>query len=347
MSKRIVVGVSDLKSTHPELYAELHDPTSVPATISFGSNIPVDWTCSLGHVWSARPNDRSKGKGCPYCSGRLILPGFNDLRSVAPAVADRLYDQRLGQTLQLNSNKVVDWLCVLGHKFSARVPDVAKGGEFGGCSYCSGKKILIGFNDLGSQYPEVASELDDPNYTPQGLAKKSNKSVWWVCSRGHRWYATVCDRTTGNGCKICSTTNTSKVEQEIYRRIVDSQPDIMVSNGKLLRVSWEGRSRVYPDILIASEHFTAVIEYDGEYWHRGKVVKDTFTTEKLLEDGYWVARVRESCRSRSLPNLDLNHNRLLQITHDFDVTSVESTANALASWLEGIKEQMKSHKETL
>jgi hypothetical protein len=38
------------------------------------------WICSKDHEWEDTPNHRtSRGSGCPYCAGKRILIGFNDL----------------------------------------------------------------------------------------------------------------------------------------------------------------------------------------------------------------------------------------------------------------------------
>lgn len=29
-----------------------------------------NWKCELGHTWSASPNSRVSGRGCPYCAGK-------------------------------------------------------------------------------------------------------------------------------------------------------------------------------------------------------------------------------------------------------------------------------------
>ena len=41
-----------------------------------------NWKCKEGHVWDALITNRArKNYGCPICSGRKILPGFNDLKT--------------------------------------------------------------------------------------------------------------------------------------------------------------------------------------------------------------------------------------------------------------------------
>ncbi|WP_237742769.1 hypothetical protein [Actinopolymorpha alba] len=52
------------------------------------------------------------------------------------------------------------------------------------------------------------------------------------------------------------------------------------------------------------------IEYDGEYWHRGKAEIDTAKSLDLLEAGYLVARLRE----HPLPALPVAHPHYAEFT---------------------------------
>ena len=43
-----------------------------PDSVTLGSGKKVWWKCKEGHSWMATVDKRSSGKGCPYCSGRLV-----------------------------------------------------------------------------------------------------------------------------------------------------------------------------------------------------------------------------------------------------------------------------------
>ena len=58
-----------------------------PDTVSYGSKKKVWWMCENGHSWQTTVHVRSEGSGCPYCTGRKVLPGFNDLKTLCPGVA--------------------------------------------------------------------------------------------------------------------------------------------------------------------------------------------------------------------------------------------------------------------
>lgn len=84
--RKVIVGKTDLLSTHPELASEAFewDPTEY----SFGSQKAVNWKCLQGHIFQSRIANRAiNGSSCPYCSNNLVLAGFNDLATTHPEVA--------------------------------------------------------------------------------------------------------------------------------------------------------------------------------------------------------------------------------------------------------------------
>lgn len=59
-----------------------------------------------------------------------------------------------------------------------------------------------------AMHPELANELhperNTPAVDPSSIAAKSNRKLWWCCSRcGHEWEATVGSRSEGHGCPEC------------------------------------------------------------------------------------------------------------------------------------------------
>lgn len=67
--------------------------------------------------------------------------------------------------------------------------------------------IIPGKNDLASNYPNLEKEWDyerNAGVTPENVAAKSNRKVWWMCNKGHHWRATPLGRSTGAGCPICA-----------------------------------------------------------------------------------------------------------------------------------------------
>jgi len=173
-----------------------------PREISAGSTTKKKWKCKKGHIWEAAVGARAKS-GCPYCSGRFAIKGKNDLKTLNPKLARQLVDAD-ATTLKTSSHAKVKWKCKYGHTWDARVADRSKGQ---GCPICSGKKILIGFNDLKTTHPHIAKEADgwDPRTATAGSGVRRN----WKCKKGHKWTTVIVNRTntrTGkdSGCPTCS-----------------------------------------------------------------------------------------------------------------------------------------------
>lgn len=108
-----VVGINDLATTYPDLATQLVDP-SLATTLKAGSNTSVLWRCGVNpdHTWATSPYHRTAKKtGCPYCSGRRIVPGVNDLATTHPDLAAQLVDQSLATTVSKGGTKPVLWRC--------------------------------------------------------------------------------------------------------------------------------------------------------------------------------------------------------------------------------------------
>lgn len=71
-----------------------------------------------------------------------------------------------------------------------------------------GSKLIVGVNDLESQYPAIASEWDvEENYPllPANVAYSCNTKYSWICPKGHRYKSSPNSRTNkGSGCKYCA-----------------------------------------------------------------------------------------------------------------------------------------------
>ena len=183
-----------------------------PETLTLGSGQKVWWKCSKGHEWQATIANRNNGNGCPYCAERYTITGENDLQTVNSILAEEWnYEKNNGLTplnIMANSNKKVWWRCGHGHSWQAAVFS-RTGRRPGGCPYCTGRKVLAGFNDLGTLMPQLAKEWDSSlngTLTPAEVSPGSNKRVWWQCADGHVWQAAVYSRTRrkASGCPICA-----------------------------------------------------------------------------------------------------------------------------------------------
>ena len=212
--RAILPGENDLQTIHPQVAAQWHPTRNgdlLPTQIAPGSARKVWWRCDKGHEWQAEVYSRTSGRGCPVCSGKVILPGENDLESHAPELAGQWCREKNGtltpDRVSVYSNKKVWWQCKLGHQWMASVSSRAFSNK--GCPYCSNRKILVGFNDLKTREPLIAAQWHPTKNAPLEPAMVlpgSSKRVWWMCSDGHEWKAVIYSRTGAQkcGCPVCA-----------------------------------------------------------------------------------------------------------------------------------------------
>lgn len=180
-----------------------------PQSVTHGSHAQVWWRCAQGHSWRAAVFTRTGGAGCPYCAGRRVQPGFNDLATLYPALAEQ-WDREKNAPLDpsrvsAGSPKAAWWRCEKGHSWRAMVKSRVSGC---GCPVCAGRQLLPGENDLATLFPELADQWDPERngpLTPRDVPPGTKKKVWWRCAQGHRWSAPVCARTgSRSGCPVCA-----------------------------------------------------------------------------------------------------------------------------------------------
>jgi hypothetical protein len=219
----VLPGVNDLASTHQHLATELDSGADgyIPAQdLVAGTDKRVPWKCIYGHTWVASVKNRVGGQGCPVCSNRKLLPGFNDFAIRFPELVtqlDSLRNEDFDPTMTFpSSRRKVWWVCDLGHSWFGTLFSRTVDGS--SCPTCRidrlsaskkgvKRKFVQGKHDLASTHPELVKEWSEAlnlPLTPEqvGLADKSHL-VWWHCTAGHDWQATVRSRTLGAGCLVC------------------------------------------------------------------------------------------------------------------------------------------------
>lgn len=327
-----VKGENDLQTINPTLAKEWNlDKNSglTPADVKPNSHNKVWWKCSKGHEWQATISNRTMGRGCPYCSGKKVLNGYNDLQANNPTLAKEWnYEKNNGLApvnVTSNSNKKVWWRCNKGHEWQAIISSRNKGH---GCPYCSGLYVIKGENDLQTVNPSLAKEWNyekNNESTPSEFLANSEKMVWWMCNKGHEWQASIANRNNGRGCPICnSERNTSFPEYVIVYYLKKYGLDVVHSF----------RDKGYElDIYIPSKNIA--IEYDGSFWHKNKAKKDLEKNFKCRKDGIKLYRIREELpqlndssidyiiqeNQRDLPNvLEKILSEIIGISVDIDLT---------------------------
>jgi hypothetical protein len=198
-NQKVLVGFNDLATTHPDIAREAEgwDPQQVIG----GSEKKRLWKCSLGHVYPAMPASRTRMQtGCPTCSNRKLLVGFNDLATTHPEIA-READGWDPTSIIAGKSKLMSWLCPKGHKYESLLTNRTRHNT--GCNFCTNKKVLSGFNDLTTTHPLIASEAE--GWDPRKVIAGNHTIRKWTCPQSHLYEASTHSRTTKkSACPYCS-----------------------------------------------------------------------------------------------------------------------------------------------
>ncbi len=279
-----------LQHLFPDIAKEWHsykNGTITPEKIRSKSNKKFWWKCSLGHDYYMSVNDRTGAKksGCPYCAGRKVLKGFNDLMTNYPEIASEWnYEQNdtlTPEQVTSGSSKKVWWTCYkCGKVFQAAISSRIRGTK--GCKECNLKEAALtwtlatkGVDDLATIYPEIAKEWDYDNnkgLTPEDVKIHSQRVIWWKCSKcSGRWQATVNTRSSGCGCPYCAG-----------KRVTVGVNDLAtIAPEKIKLWDYEANAPLKPENIIASSH--KVITWRCEKGHT------------------WKRAVREEIKSQGCP----------------------------------------------
>lgn len=182
--------------TNPEIAKEIFDKSVDPFNIYKSSNKTMLWQCrsNIEHVWNSVVKNRVQGKGCPYCSGRVVLPK-DSLGSKFPKIANQIYDKNIDCFLLcVQSNKNIEWKCKSGHIWMARIYDRTNGR---GCPKCSNSKSYSKaeeqiFNLLKNTFPKEEIVWNKPlsgkkRYRPDILIESKKIIIeyngdYWHCN---------------------------------------------------------------------------------------------------------------------------------------------------------------------
>ena len=191
-----------------------------PADVTSGNDFRAWWKCSEGadHVWQASVSSRTRGHGCPCCSGHQVSV-TNSLSTLFPNIANQWHPTKNGDAspseFPSKAKKRVWWKCPKGpdHEWEAPIYSRAVGR---GCPFCanrkgSGKTSAVSVtNSLATRFPDVAAEwhpTKNGDCTPDKVVFGSHTKYWWKCAMDseHEWRTSVQHRTgRGSGCPSCA-----------------------------------------------------------------------------------------------------------------------------------------------
>lgn len=178
----------------------------LPEEVYYNTTSPVLWECPTCSGTYAFPvSDKREGNvSCPYCNGRRVLSGFNEI----PSWLIKEYSLKNEVPISeypVNSVHKVLWTCPTCHgDYLYRICDREIGDD--SCPYCRHKKILSGFNSFADTDPDLAKEWSSDN---PDLPSEYMKSSWyralWTCPTCHgNYFYRICDRELDDdSCPYC------------------------------------------------------------------------------------------------------------------------------------------------
>lgn len=252
-NKKVVSGVNDIATTHPNLVPEWSKENKLlPTQVCSGSNKKVAWECANGHVWKTTVYSRAiEGTNCAKCSGRVTDIGVNDFETLHPDIAAQWdpSNPKPPSEYRPGSSQNVGWICDKGHSWKAAI--CTRVLQKTGCPVCANKVVVVGFNDLDTAAPHLVKEWHEDNDKKScEVVPGSFYNAKWKCGKGHVWSATVASRVRGNGCPYCSgrlpivgVTDVATTHPYLIGELHGSnERDLtQVSAGSDVRFTWECR----------------------------------------------------------------------------------------------------------
>jgi len=203
-----VCSENSLQVLHPEIANQWHPSKNnelVPSDVTRGSDVKIWWLCEKGHEWNASIASRTRGSGCPFCSGNRVCAD-NSLQMLHPELSNQWHPTKNNDLtpsdVTTGSSKNIWWRCDKGHEWQQRVAHRVNGV---GCPYCTGRRVCND-NCLQTLNPELAKQwhsIKNGTLTANDITAGSGKKVWWLCEEEHEWEAAIYNRVNGTGCPYC------------------------------------------------------------------------------------------------------------------------------------------------
>jgi very-short-patch-repair endonuclease len=199
---RKATPTNNLLFLHPEVASyfneEKNGMTTDNVVPTFGRR--VYWTCSNGHEYLKTVADNVKSNG--YCKACTSLGfRFPELEKYYHADNPIPFHE-----ISAGANKKVKWTCDNEHTYEQLVAHKTLRNQ--GCPFCAGRYATPD-NNLLQAYPKIAKEFDavKNGIGPDQVTPRSNQKMWWKCTQGHSYDASVNKKTREDlvyGCPYCS-----------------------------------------------------------------------------------------------------------------------------------------------
>lgn len=153
------------------------------------SGTPLEWECSKGHRWRARPGNVKGGTWCAACVKERTCPTLADIQRVARERGGRCLSD-----VYVNSYTHLLFECALGHRWYARPGPLLHGSWCPQCSHASRRRTIEQMRALAEK--RGGRCLSDAYVKPP-------QTLRWRCGSGHEWDASA-DAVYDHWCRQCN-----------------------------------------------------------------------------------------------------------------------------------------------
>ena len=171
-----------MKSLFPDIASEwdYQRNETQPDMMSPHSGKKAWWICNKGHSYYSVISARTcGGQGCPYCAGKRVLKGFNDLLTTNPEIASTWDQEKNGKMpvdkVSKGSGRTYWWKCSKGHSYMRTVCyQVARNGK---CPICRANRVVlcVETQEVFKTIDEVAKKIGrNPTSIRRCLSGKSD-----------------------------------------------------------------------------------------------------------------------------------------------------------------------------
>jgi DNA-directed RNA polymerase subunit RPC12/RpoP len=214
---RVWAGYNDLATTHPDMLCEWNyelNKDILPTNVSYGSNKKVWWKCDKNHSFFMAISDKRK-QGCPICSNKMVLIGYNDLMTTHPNLAKEwnYYKNKdvLPTQITYGSEKKFWWKCCkCNYEWVATPNNRTNNSTKGtGCPCCSNRIVVPGINDLATTHPDIAKRWHPTlnKLKPTEVVAGCNSKAYFTCDKDsrHYFYTRINHMVSDNiQCPVCA-----------------------------------------------------------------------------------------------------------------------------------------------
>jgi len=184
--KRVNPKTNSLAALYPDI-AAMWAPDNIYHSdrVSPTSATSAKWICPdcSGKYYSLVNEMVSGETDCPYCNGRMVLPGFNSLARKHKEIA-KLWspnNPKSADEVLPNVTVLAKWICPdCSGEYNAPINEMTDGTYT--CPYCTDRMVLKDYNSLYVRFPDVAKKWS-PNNDKTAFEVLPTVSVpaKWIC----------------------------------------------------------------------------------------------------------------------------------------------------------------------